>query len=159
MNNAHTNPANRDDIITLSRAEYDALLAQNAELTNQVKWLMEQMRLARHKEYGPSSEKSKYDHEDLFNEAEATADARVPEPELTEIQRHYRKTSRESKDRLPADLPVEVVEHFLPEEEQSCPECSSSLHIMGKDIRRELKLIPAKAVIVEHVSYVYACRD
>ena len=134
MNNAHTNPANRDDIITLSRAEYDALLAQNAELTNQVKWLMEQMRLARHKEYGPSSEKSKYDHEDLFNEPEATADMRFPEPELTEIQLHYRKKAKESKERMPADLPVERVEHFLPEEEQSCPECSSALHILGKDM-------------------------
>jgi hypothetical protein len=47
----------------------------------------------------------------------------------------------------------------LPEDEQSCPECGSKLHIMGKEIRRELKLIPAKAVIVEHIDYVYACRD
>ena len=76
-----------------------------------------------------------------------------------EIQRHYRQKARENKERLPSDLPVETVEHFLSEEEQSCPECSSPLHIMGKDIRRELKLIPAKAVIVEHVNYVYACRD
>ncbi|EGO62234.1 hypothetical protein ALO_18707 [Acetonema longum DSM 6540] len=30
---------------------------------------------------------------------------------------------------------------------------------MGKQIRRELKLIPAQAVIVEHVQYVYACRN
>jgi len=30
---------------------------------------------------------------------------------------------------------------------------------MGKDVRRELKLIPAQAVIVEHVRHVYACRD
>jgi transposase len=60
---------------------------------------------------------------------------------------------------LPADLPIEVVEHFLPEDEQACPECGSPLHIMGKEIRRELKLIPATAVIVEHIDYVYACRD
>ncbi|WP_040293949.1 IS66 family transposase, partial [Acetonema longum] len=33
------------------------------------------------------------------------------------------------------------------------------LHVMGKQIRRELKLIPAQAVIVEHVQYVYACRN
>ena len=135
------------------------MLAQNAELATQVTWLMEQMRLARHKQYGSSSEKSRYDQENLFNEPEATADARVPEPELMEIQRHYRQKAKENKERLPADLPVETVEHFLSEEEQSCPECSSPLHIMGKDIRRELKLIPAKAVIVEHVTYVYACRD
>jgi transposase len=60
---------------------------------------------------------------------------------------------------LPADLPIEVVEHFLSEDEQACPECGSPLHIMGKEIRRELKLIPATAVIVEHIDYVYACRD
>jgi hypothetical protein len=33
------------------------------------------------------------------------------------------------------------------------------MHIMGKEIRRELKIIPAKAIIVEHIDYVYACRD
>lgn len=159
MENVRKDSTNIDGTITISRAEYDTLLAQNAELTNQVTWLMEQMRLARHKQYGSSSEKSRYDQEELFNEPEVTADARVPEPELMEIQRHYRQKAKENKERLPADLPVETVEHFLPEEEQSCPECSSPLHIMGKDIRRELKLIPAKAVIVEHVSYVYACRD
>lgn len=159
MENACKDSPISNETITISQAEYDTLLAQNAELTNQVKWLLEQMRLARHKQYGSSSEKSRYDQEDLFNELEATADARLPEPELMEIQRHYRQKARENKDRLPSDLPVETVEHFLSEEEQSCPECSSPLHIMGKDIRRELKLIPAKAVIVEHVNYVYACRD
>ena len=64
-----------------------------------------------------------------------------------------------SKDRLPPDLPVEVVEHFLPKEEQSCPECGEGLHIMGKEIRREFKLIPAKPVIVEHIKYIYSCRE
>jgi transposase len=29
---------------------------------------------------------------------------------------------------------------------------------MGREIREELKLIPAKAVIVRHVRHVYACR-
>ena len=30
---------------------------------------------------------------------------------------------------------------------------------MGRETRRELKLIPAQAVIVEHVQYVYSCRE
>jgi len=148
-----------DETITVSRAEYEALKTQNAELTQQVKWLMEQMRLARAKRFGTSSEKSQYDQYNLFNEAEATADQRIAEPELTEVQRHYRRKAKESKDRLPEDLPIEVVEHFLPEDEQACPECGLKLHIMGKEVRRELKLIPAQAVIVEHIDYVYACRD
>jgi Transposase and inactivated derivatives len=86
-------------------------------------------------------------------------DERIAEPELTEIQKHYRQKCKENKDRFPEDLPVEVVEHFLPEDEQFCLECGSELHIMGKETRRELKIIPAKAVIVEHIDYVYACRD
>jgi hypothetical protein len=44
--------------------------------------------------------------------------------------------------------------------EQICPACDGSLHAMGKEtVRRELKLIPAGAVIVEHVQYTYACRN
>jgi transposase len=159
METIRQHDANSDELITISRAEYDALQAQNAELSQQVRWLMEQMRLARHRQFGSSSEKSQYDLSDLFNEPEAFADTKVAEPELTQIQSHYRKKAKESKDRLPKDLPVEVVEHCLPADEQTCPECSSSLHSMGKETRRELKLIPAQAVIVEHIRYVYACRD
>jgi transposase len=148
-----------DEMIFISRAEYETLKTQNTELTQQVKWLMEQMRLVRQKRFGASSEKSKYDQYNLFNEAEATADQRIAEPELTEVQRHYRKKSKESQERLPDDLPLEVVEHYLPEAEQACPECGSKLHIMGKEVRREFKLIPAKGIIVEHIKYVYACRE
>jgi transposase len=147
------------ETITISRTEYETLKAYNAELTQQVNWLMEQMRLVRKKRFGSSSEQSKYDQYNLFNEAEVTADQKVAEPELREVQSHYRRKAKESKDRLPADLPVEVVEHFLPEAEQACPECGSELHIMGKETRREFKLIPAQGIIVEHVSHVYSCRD
>lgn len=158
MENLKTS-AVQDEIISVSRAEYEALKTHNAELAQQVQWLMEQMRLARQKRFGASSEKSQYEQYNLFNEAEATADQRIAEPALTEVQRHYRHKAKESRDRLPADLPVETVEHFLPEDDQACPECGSNMHIMGKEVRRELKLIPVQAVIVEHIDYVYACRD
>jgi len=147
------------ETITIPSSEYEALKGEVARLNQQVQWLMEQMRLSKHRQYGASSEKSSYEQLSLFNEAEATADANVAEPELVEVERHYRKKKRESGDRLPADLPVEVVEHDLPRDEQVCPECGGDLHVMGRETRRELKLIPAKAVIVEHVRKVYACRD
>jgi transposase len=147
------------ETVILPRAEYEALKAQNAELSQQVKWLMEQMRLARHRQFGSSSEKSEYDQINFFNETEAAASACAFEPELTVVEKHYRKKAEESGDRLPPDLPVEVVEHTLPEGEQVCPACGKALHVMGRETRRELKLIPAKAVIVEHVRLVYACRE
>jgi len=136
-------------------AEKDARIA---ELETLVKWYEEQFRLSKHRQFGASSEKSEYDQLDLFNEAEATADMTVPGPELTDVQRHYRKRPRLVNDILPEDLPIEVVEHELSADEQICPECDGDMHVMGNTKRRELKIIPAQAVIVEHVRKVYACR-
>ena len=129
------------------------------ELEALVKYYEEQFRLNKHRQFGASSEKSEFDQISIFNEAEATADANVAEPELVEVEKHYRKRTRLTTDRLPEDLPVEVVEHDLPVDEQICPECGGCLHVMGRDTRRELKIIPARTVIVEHVRKVYACRD
>jgi len=147
------------EMVTISRSEYETLKEQISELNSQVKWLMEQMRLARQKRFGASSEKSEYDQLSLFNEAEATADDKAAEPELTEVKSHYRKKAKESGDRLPADLPIEVAEHFLPENEQVCPECGGPLHVMGKEIHETLKIIPAKAVVMQDIVYVYSCRN
>lgn len=145
--------------VTIPAEEYDFLKAKITQLNQQVEWLMEQMRLAKHRQFGASSEKSEYEQANLFNEAEASAEPAAG-AELTEVEKHYRKRRREAKDRLPEDLPVEIVEHALPEEDQVCPACAGPLHVMGKEtVRRELKLIPARAVIVEHVRYTYACRS
>jgi len=140
-----------EETVTIPKAEYETL-------KQQVAWLMEQLQLSRHRQFGASSEKSEYNQINLFNEAETTTDVIVPEPDLTEIQRYYRKRTRLVNDSLPEELPIEVVEHELSIEDQVCPECNKALHVMGSTKRRELKIIPAKAVIVEHIRKVYACR-
>ncbi|OIQ57531.1 transposase IS66 family protein [Moorella thermoacetica] len=56
------------------------------------------------------------------------------------------------------DLPVEIVEHRLPAEEQVCPACGGPLHEMSTEVRQELKIIPAQVKVVKHVRYVYVCR-
>jgi transposase len=129
-----------------------------AELEQQIQWFMTQIRLTKHKQFGVSSEQTNALQINLFNEAEVTADIAAPEPSLTEVKAHYRKRTRLTTDKLPEDLPVEVIEHELPETERVCPNCNSELHTMGREIREELKVIPAKAVIVRHIRYVYSCR-
>jgi len=141
------------------QAENAELKTQIAELKALVKYYEAQFRLAKHRQFGASSEKSEYDQLSIFNEAEATADANTPEPELVEIEKHYRKRKRLVNDRLPENLPVEIVEHDLSAEEQECPECGGPLHRIGKETRRELKIIPAQVKIVEHVRHVYGCRE
>jgi transposase len=149
--------------VTITQAEYDNLVAEKAErarLERQVEYLLEQMRLSRHRQFGVSSEKSEYDlaQLNLFNEAEVMAETERPEPELVEIEKHYRKAKRSAAGRLPEGLPVEIIEYILPEDEQICCECGCALHVMGHESRRELKIIPAQASIVEHRRAVYSCR-
>jgi transposase len=145
--------------ITISKQEYDSLRAENAELSQKIDWLMAQFRLSRHQTYGASSEKSEYDQLSIFNEVETTCDSNIQEPELIEIEKHFRKRKRLTNDRLPEDLPIEVVEHDLPKEEQICSECDGDLHVMGKETRRELVVVPAQAKIREHIRKIYACRS
>lgn len=163
MKNITDLPNKDGETITISREEYEALKAQNAELSRQVERLIEMMKLARKKQFGSSSEKTKYsalEELSLFDEPEFFSDERTPEPEVAEVQSHYRKKRSVANDSLPEDLPVEVVEHVLPADEMSCAKCKEELHAMGKEVvRKEVKIIPARVVITEHVRYAYSCRN
>ena len=137
-------------------AEKDARIA---ELEALVKHYEELFRLSKSRQFGPSSEKVGISEQlGLFNEVENTADPNAPEPEYEEITYKRRKSKGKRKDDLSA-LPVEVVVHKLPEEEMNCPECNDTMHVMAHEIRRELKIIPAKAKVVEHKREVCSCRN
>ena len=129
-----------------------------AELEALVQYYEGQLKLAKHRQFGSSSEKSELPEQlGLFDEAENTADSNRPEPELEEISYKRRKRAGKREDDL-SGLPVEVIEHTLPGSEQICPECSGALHTMGHDTRRELEIIPATVKVVEHKRAVYSCR-
>ena len=148
-------------IVTKQESQIAQLEHKLKELEALVKFYEEQFRLAKRRQFGASSEKSQYNQLQLllFNEAESTADPAITEPELIEVEKHYRKAKRASSDRLPEDLPVEVFEYELPTNEQICPECGEPLHTMGHETRREMKVIPAQVVIVKHVQHIYSCRN
>jgi transposase len=133
------------------------------ELEALVKHYEEEFRLLQHKRFGPSSEKTELiqqatDQEAaVFNETEQEFDASKPEPELEEITYKRRKRKGKRAEDL-RDLPVETIEHVLPESERICPECGGVMHPMGHETRRELEIIPAQVKVVEHVCEVYSCR-
>lgn len=142
-------------------AENEALKVRVQELEKLNDWYEKQLKLNRQRMFGASSEKSEYtgmNQLNLFNEAEAEQKPISPEPTLEEIT-YKRRKKKGSREKLLEQLPVETIEYTLPESKQICPKCGNSLHVMSKEIRRELKIIPAKVSVVEHVSYVYACRN
>jgi len=134
--------------------EFETRIAQLEALN---RYYEEQFRLAKRRQYGPSSEKS--DHWEqlgLFDEAENTANFKKAE-ELEKIT--YERPKRTSKikgDLL--DAPVDTVEHMLPEEERVCPTCGGALHTLSTEEICHVEIIPARVMLKRHLRHVYACR-
>lgn len=124
-------------------------------------WYIEQLKLKAKEKFGASSEKVDSDQLslfDLFNEAETLQEPITVEPEFeTVVKAHSRKKSKRGSKF--SNLPVEVIEHKLDESEMICDVCGEPLTVMKKEIRRELVIIPAEAKIIEHVTYLYSCRN
>ena len=57
-------------------------------------------------------------------------------------------------DKLPEDLPVEVIEHELPKMSVLSVLVASCIRWQKPE---ELKTIPARMVILQHVRYIYSC--
>ena len=159
------------EMITISRAEYDEknarLAAQDeriSRLESQVEVLMEALRLARHKQFGASSEKSDDSVMDqltfVFDEAEVFAEVKAEEEETTIVASHKRHKKHEyTLDTIPEDMPKEQVEHRLEGEELVCPQCGDTMTEIGKEVVRTLKIVPAKMVVKEDIYYTYACKS
>ncbi|UMZ72528.1 IS66 family transposase [Natranaerofaba carboxydovora] len=148
---------NKSETINQLKNRCDQLERQNADLKEQNDWLKEQFRLKQKKQFGSSSEATPPDQLQFFNEAEKESDSNSKEPELEEITYKRRKSKGHREDQLDG-LPEETIEHRLSPEEQVCSCCGDELHEMSTEERKELKIIPAKASVVKHVRYVYACR-
>jgi transposase len=149
--------------------ENAVLKAELAEVNRKLSWFMEQLLSNRRKLYGQSSEKSVYNNGAvqlrLFPEEESgvvvTEIGGAVDGSAGTAQPQKKKPRKrgEMSTRLPANLPVETIECILPEDGRECPECGGLTHDMGRDLaRRELKIIPAKAVITEYWRHAYSCR-
>lgn len=153
------------EMLTISRAEYEAQQAQLPELKLQNQWLLEQLGLAKKREFGASSERIQEDLMDqlglTLNEAEAYAyGTKSTTPEQIAVKAHERK--RQSvcvTDIVPEGTPTEVVEHRLSDEERLCDSCGTLMEEIGKEIHRSLQMEPARFWIREDVYYTYACKQ
>ena len=146
-------PENRQELVDLVNKQ----ASQIEQLQEKVRWFEEQFHLARHKQFGASSERSVREQPYLFNEAEAIAEAGPVEEAISQTITYERK--KPGRKPIPKDLPIERIEYRLTEEEQICTACGGHLHEMSEELRHEVKLIPAQVKIVQHARFVYGCRN
>ena len=186
MENREMRTSNTEEMVTISRAEYEQLQlekARNAKLeaklaarereqaqvitslTLQNEWLLEQLKLSKKKLFGRSSEQAEQMvMEQLsftYNEAEAyVSGTKAAAEKPVAVKAHERKRqSGNVLDVVPEGTRTEVVEHRLPENERICSACGSELVEIGKDVRRTLQMKPAEFWIREDVYYTYACKN
>jgi len=145
--------------VTIATSEYEELKAKKAELEALVKYYEEQLRLAKHLQFGSSSEKNGFPEQlGLFDEAENTSELKASELDLEEITYKRRKRIGNREDDF-SSLPVETIEYSLSESEQICSDCGSELVFVRHEVRKELKIVPATASVTLHKRDVYCCNS
>ena len=168
MNKTELNRTSNAEMVTISRAEYEEFQAQRkkiSELESRVDVLMEALRLARHKQFGASSEKSEETLMEqlsfLFNEAEVfSAAEKEAEENVTVVTAHKRHKKHEyTLDNIPEGIETKQVEHRLEGEDLICPQCGDTMTEIGKEVVRTLEIVPAQTIVQEDIYYTYACRS
>ncbi len=140
MENKKNTATNNPEMVTISREEYESQQAQLTELKLQNQWLLEQLGLAKKRQFGASSERLQEGLMDqlvlMANEAEAYAyGTKNATEEQVKVKAHARKRqSGNVLDIVPEGTPTEVVEHRLSEEERICDTCGSVMEEIGKEV-------------------------
>ena len=148
--------SNTSAIVTSDEiARLNTLVVSQAAL---IAILEEKLRLAAHQRFGATSEKlSALDQMNLFNESETAAapDANAPEtPAPTDPEQ---KRARGKRKPIDPKLPRVRVEHDIPDAQKKCP-CGCTLSRIGEEISEQYDIEPAKARVLQHVRFKYACR-
>ena len=160
MENREMQTSNTEEMVTISRAEYERFQEQAQVITGltlQNEWLLEQLKLSKKKLFGRSSEQAEQlvmDQLSLtMNEVEAyifgmNSAGKAP----VAVKAHERKRQFGNVlDVVPEGTPTEVVEHRLPENELTCSACGSQMVEIGKEVRRMLQMKPADFWVREDV--------
>lgn len=157
---------NKKDIIQLFLNQQVILAKQSeqlAEMNKNITLLIEATKIAKQQRFGRSSEKMEWEGqmELCFNEAEVTvAEKHVVEPEFEDVcpKPYKRKKAKGKRNEDLKDIPVNIIEHTLSEEEL--------LDIFGDtwkrlpdEIYKRLQFHPATFEVEEHHVAVYAGTD
>ena len=134
----------------MAKTAIQELSAENATLKRElhardqhIAILEEKLRLALHKRFAASSEKTSSDQPDLFNEAEAISAQAVAEEATTTIPEHKRR--KRGRKPLPDHIPRTRIEHDIPEHEKICAWLAAARAVSVKPYRNSSTLFRRKS--------------
>lgn len=165
------NNMSREDLISLMKivqeqtkkkdTEIQLLKEKQKELEFLNAMLSDRLTLAQRKQFGASSEKyaEGYEQMNLFNEAEASADAETEElfEEIRPSSYKRKKRKGKKEEDLSNFETVETRTYKLEGEARYCPECGKKYNVVTKEIVKRLRFVPAKFAVEEEITYVYSC--
>lgn len=146
----------------------DKLSGEVQELNKKMEVLIEQITLANKNRFGRSSEKT-MDTSQIcfmevdgtivfFNEAEAISDLDAEEPDTLENKPARKPKSVGKKEADIKDLPVNIINHYLTDEELVAEFGKNGWKQLPDAISKHYRFIPAKVEIDEHHVGVYASK-
>ena len=154
------------DVVTIPRAEYDAIRAENERLRNLYDQLLEKFVLAQRNRFGskaePASDEVMEQLSFMFDEPEATTwvEQQKEDTEEVVVAAHTRKRNSGSVlDVVPEGAEIVTEDHVLAGDDLNCPVCGNQMVEIGVEVRRTLEIIPEKIIVHEDVYHNYACKE
>jgi transposase len=160
----------KDAIIAAQRVQIETLQAALDRAEEQLALFKKMLFGPRRKRYVPAPNQQllfaavPLDESKAVSEESAvspdTSSSNAASPEASSLPNTPPKPPRKSRRKfvIPDFLPVRREEHRLPAEECSCGHCGRERVVIGTRVTQQIELEAAKAYVVEHVRYTYACR-
>lgn len=148
--------AEKDAIIAAQRVQIESLQTALDRANEQLALLKKSLFAPRRERYAPSPDQQLLFAALPLNEAPEAETAVATAAEESAAKKPPRKLRR--KFVIPDFLLVRREEHPLPPEECSCGHCGQPRVVIGQRVTKQIEIEAAKAYVIEHVRYTYACR-
>ena len=145
-------------------AHQTAVESLHKQFGDHINYLIEQFILARHRQFGVSSEHISGQAR-LFDEAEVLAAESTDAQDIATIQSEASASSAMAKPEvkargkrapLPTELPRVDIVHDVPEAERTCP-CGTPMVVIGQQVSEQLDIVPMQIRVLRHVRNTYGC--
>ena len=142
-------------------AHQAAVESLHKQFGDHINHLIEQFILARHRQFGVSSEQGQGR---LFDEAEVLAAASTEAQDIAPIPAETPASTsakpsvkaRGKRTPLPAELPRVEIVHDVLEAERTCP-CGTPMVVIGQQVSEQLDIVPMQIRVLRHIRNTYGC--